>query len=304
MDFSELSARAPWRDPEIPAAVLQASALSALAAAPRPAEVPSSGAFDLSPGLGFHTWPELFLQLAGSRWFHCPGGAVVGESGMGVLVPRGVPHQERGEALDGDEACLVVMPFSGRVTLHVSWMRREERVRSSHWAEYPDRDGVSTDRLCDELAAARHAGAGEDELTTLYQVVLHHLQRVIRGGELRAEGGGNPLVARTRRLVTFHLHEPDLGVERLARELGVSPDHLGRRFRAETGETLVSHIARRRIDTAAELLAEGRIPIRAAAWSCGFRDPQYFSRVFRRLRGTSPREWSNDRHHTSSAPLA
>lgn len=300
MDFSELSARAPWQDETLPPEHLHALALEALLSPPRPAEVPSAQAFDYRSGLGFHTWPELFLQLAGSRCFHCPGGTVVGVSGMGVLVPRGVAHHERGEVLDQAEACLVVMPFSGRTTVHVSWMRGEDRLRTTHWAEYPDRDGVGTDRLCDELAAARAAGADDDELVAHYRVVLHHLLRVVRGGAVR-EGTGSALVARARRLVVMRLHEPELGVERLARDLGVCPDHLGRRFRAETGETLVAHIARCRVDTAAELLADGRIPVRAAAWSCGFRDPQYFSRVFRRLRGTSPREWINDHLPTARA---
>lgn len=297
MDFSELSARAPWNAPELPPPALHRSVLEALVADPdrlAVAVAPPAGTFDPSSGWPFHPWPELFVQLTGERSFRCPGGVVGVRPGQTVLIPRGVPHHER--ALAGSaEACLLIMPRPGQVAVHVSWRRGEDALRIDLHGTYADAVGATGERMCDELAAARTAGASPGELRVLLAAGLWHLLRCVRAGPLQEADAPGGLVGRCLRLVACRLHEHDLGVEGLARDLGVGADHLGRCFRRATGETLVGHLVRRRIDAAADLLVDGGLPVRAAAWACGFRDPLYFSRVFRRLKGVPPRAWGGTR---------
>jgi AraC-like DNA-binding protein len=46
-----------------------------------------------------------------------------------------------------------------------------------------------------------------------------------------------------------------------------------------------------RLKRAADLLEETDESIQEIAYSCGFREPNYFSRVFRKKYGRSPREF-------------
>lgn len=290
MDFSELSGRAPWMQDALPCGDLHAQVIEAFAVGGAVLRVaPGAQAFDPGCGWPFHTWPELFLQLAGRRTFRCPGGTIASEPGQAVLIPRGIPHQERAQDLGQGECCLVVMPRARRLILHLSHLAGSLRLPTHHYADYGDPDGASTDLLCDEVAAAVAGGDGR-AVAPAFTALLWHQWRCVRSGE-DPPGAGSALVERCRRLASMRLTEPGLGVERLARDLGVGADHLGRCFRRETGETLIGHIVRRRIDMAAGLLAERHLPVRAAAWACGFRDPLYFSRVFRRLKGVPPRAW-------------
>jgi AraC-like DNA-binding protein len=101
----------------------------------------------------------------------------------------------------------------------------------------------------------------------------------------------DPLVERARHFVTTHLTHQDLGVGWIADRVRCNADHLSHRFRQVTGETLLSLITERRMEVATLLLRQSSEGVAQVARSCGYRDPAYFSRVFRKRFGQSPREW-------------
>ncbi|MFG2427464.1 helix-turn-helix domain-containing protein [Streptomyces sp. NPDC048590] len=80
-----------------------------------------------------------------------------------------------------------------------------------------------------------------------------------------------------------------LTVPEVARAAGVSHNHLLRLFRAETGETVVACIRRRRMERARHLLRESTLPIPAVAAAVGVEDLQSFNKACRRVLGASPR---------------
>ena len=84
----------------------------------------------------------------------------------------------------------------------------------------------------------------------------------------------------------------DIGVRDVADFVGVSESHLYRVFSAELGMAPAQFLIRCRIQEAASLLRNTSLSVGEVAVSCGFRDPLYFSRVFRRIEGISPREYA------------
>jgi AraC-like DNA-binding protein len=80
-----------------------------------------------------------------------------------------------------------------------------------------------------------------------------------------------------------------LTVPDVARVAGVSHNHLTRLFRAETGDTVVTHIRRRRLARARHLLRESTLPIPAVAAAVGIGDLQAFNKACRRELGAPPR---------------
>jgi len=88
--------------------------------------------------------------------------------------------------------------------------------------------------------------------------------------------------------IESHLAEP-LTVPDVARAAGISHNHLTRLFRAETGDTVVAHIRRRRLERARHLLRESTLPIPAIAASVGIGDLHAFNKACRRELGASPR---------------
>ena len=78
-----------------------------------------------------------------------------------------------------------------------------------------------------------------------------------------------------------------LTLDELAAEAGLAPKYLCRVFRQVTGRTPIDYLNYYRIECAAELLCTTTDSITDVALSCGFNDPSYFSRMFRRQKRVS-----------------
>ncbi|PTQ52782.1 MAG: DNA-binding response regulator, AraC family [Hydrogenibacillus schlegelii] len=92
-----------------------------------------------------------------------------------------------------------------------------------------------------------------------------------------------------------------LSLTQVARAVGVNPFTLSRLFKLRTGLTFVEYLTHRRISEAKRLLMETDLPMKTIALSVGFRDPNYMSRVFRRVTGHPPSAYRS-RPMTPEAP--
>lgn len=104
-------------------------------------------------------------------------------------------------------------------------------------------------------------------------------------------GGGvtaTPVVGRAMALIETRL-VGRLAVAEIARAVGISHNQLTRLFRAETGQTVVAYVRRRRLERARHLLRETTMSIPAIAASVGIADLQAFNKACRREFGASPR---------------
>ncbi len=94
-------------------------------------------------------------------------------------------------------------------------------------------------------------------------------------------------VERVAAIMIERLADP-LSVPRLAREVGVSQNHLARRFRLRFGMTIPRFLLSRRIERARQLLVATDQPVGAIAAVVGLADAQHFNKQFRRFVGHSP----------------
>jgi len=114
------------------------------------------------------------------------------------------------------------------------------------------------------------------------------LWQLTEGGESTGGEGGRPEVREAVQLIERRLPEP-LRVPTIAREVGLSHNHLLRLFREATGQTIAGYIRRRRAERARHLLQHTTMPINAVAASVGITDLQAFNKTIRREFGRSPR---------------
>lgn len=81
---------------------------------------------------------------------------------------------------------------------------------------------------------------------------------------------------------------------RLAEAAGVSEDYVSRTFRNETGLTPWEYLTRLRIAKAKELLVSDSGSVASIAARVGIDDQAYFSRVFRKVTGTTPQAFRSE----------
>jgi AraC-like DNA-binding protein len=84
---------------------------------------------------------------------------------------------------------------------------------------------------------------------------------------------------------------------KVAEAVGYNADYLGRIYRNMYGCTLTEAIHRRRIGKACDFLLDKNLTIEQIAPMCGFTDPDYFRRVFRRYMQVAPGDYRNEFAH-------
>jgi AraC-like DNA-binding protein len=112
------------------------------------------------------------------------------------------------------------------------------------------------------------------------------------GSASSAEAATHPAVSAAIAYIEANLAQP-LTIPALARMAGVSHNHLTRLFHAETGQTVIAYIRRRRMARARHLLVSSTLSIPAVAASVGIPDLQAFNKICRRELGGSPRAVRN-----------
>jgi AraC-like DNA-binding protein len=113
--------------------------------------------------------------------------------------------------------------------------------------------------------------------------------RLVRG-ERVASGDSAPsdyLVSQTKVLLRTCLAEP-VRLAELAAAVGVSEEHLARRFKQTTGTTVFGYLRRLRIERAKHYLATSEQNLSQIAVRVGFSSPTLFGRSFRDETGLTP----------------
>ena len=87
---------------------------------------------------------------------------------------------------------------------------------------------------------------------------------------------------------------PNYELDELLRSAPYCYDYLCRLFRQEMHTTPHKYLANLRLQTAADILRAGGSSITEAARMCGYHDPLYFSRMFKKKFGVSPREYGKN----------
>ena len=85
--------------------------------------------------------------------------------------------------------------------------------------------------------------------------------------------------------------DPEFKVAECITRMGYNPDYMRRLFKTEMGITPTDMLIEKRIENAKKLLSTHRYPeltVSEIAYSCGFYDSNYFTRVFKKETGILP----------------
>ena len=218
--------------------------------------------------------------------------------------------------IDGQEAHLragelLIIP---RNTRHIYWAA-EDNPWSIYWVHFLGVDaGYYIDRIprsgqpvpidpAAQAEAARlfrycldalYGGYGLPALIYAAQSVQHILSLLLyRNQALPMEQRKKHRRAGFDAIVAFmqsNLQEP-LRLQDFAREAGMSASHFSELFRVQTGRSPMAYFIDIRMRHACRLLDLSNQPIKSVAIECGYRDPYYFSRVFKKVMGSSPKRY-------------
>ena len=99
------------------------------------------------------------------------------------------------------------------------------------------------------------------------------------------------MIQRAKEYIAQHYLDPDLSLNQVATQVNLSPSHFSAVFSQECGTTFKEYLTEIRIRKAKELLRTTAHRSYEISYQIGYNDPHYFSHVFRKMTGLSPREF-------------
>jgi AraC-like DNA-binding protein len=201
-----------------------------------------------------------------------------------VLLNNGEPYQMRTE---GEHIATVL-------TMRQSWI---ERWLPEPWTAVAKPFGIET-KWAAPLGRLITAIVDDVDAAALPRSIIAEqigpLLALAAG--YRPSGSGSHRARLRRRLLQLieeRAADPHLDVMAVASELGISKRYV-HALLAEAGTTFRDSMNSIRLERARQCLADSRRTghrISEIAWRCGFLDPDYFARIFRRKYGRAPSEW-------------
>ncbi len=259
-------------------------------------------------GSFFHLSSEIFLQLSGSCYFEFPQQQLVINPRDIVIVPPGLPHKEtvlpRGQEPFSN---LVYMVGEEGASVHLAGCRRRTADAVISDLPYPiylealpvRRFYKSMTGIMEEIPSDR-----SDESRNLRRHLFHSLllQTLLDLGAPTDKASFIPVgdypqgnrkhyrVGVAQRMIQEHIMGPMPLVSDLAAAVKCSPNHLSTLFHDVVGVTIKEYINALKLDYARRIIETTTYNISEIAWSCGYHDTPYFTKIFRRRFGFSPVE--------------
>lgn len=143
-------------------------------------------------------------------------------------------------------------------------------------------------RICGSMTDGAKA-LGNLEQTRSYMHDL--LARVLDQHETMSQKKYADLIAAAQEYIQLYYNDETISLNKVAAYVNVSPNYFSTVFRQETGETFIECLTKVRMVHAKELLRTTKRKTSDIGYEVGYKDPHYFSSLFKRMEGVTPKEY-------------
>lgn len=241
-----------------------------------------------------HPSHEIYYLSRGSRIFIINGKMLNVLQGSIVVIPPYIPHQVLNTTVSSYRSFIVNLT-ANTVPAHQQYkFKKDSSVLSNDYIVLkPSKKEIE---MCERLSKSAHSellSQSNNHEIMLYGIALEMLTLCQRIYDATGEQVAVvPLAEATRiDLIIRFINEryyDNLSLQRLADSFFVSPSYLSRRFKKETGISIVDYINSVRIQKAISLFLNSKNSVSAVAKKCGFTSTQNFNRVFKQITGCPP----------------
>lgn len=235
----------------------------------------------------FHSQHELYYLVSGETKYLVGDEIFRLEPGDFIMVPRGVLHQADSETCLHNER--ILLSFEDEIFDPVTRPYLEELCACKQ-IRIPANTRPAAEELLRKLQnESERPDPFQPALSRLYILELVTLLCRLRCDCAPKEESG------IIRAVLEYIREnysQDLSLKTLSRQFAISESCLSRKFKAAAGVGISEYITNVRIHHAAQLLTGSDLSVTEVASRCGYNDSNYFSAVFKKVKGTTPLKYS------------
>jgi two-component system response regulator YesN len=127
-------------------------------------------------------------------------------------------------------------------------------------------------------------------IDTLREWTFEMFQKLKQKLQVSEKHAKKSIIKQVQEIVMEHLSE-NISVKTIAEKVYLHPVYLSKLYKSETGESLGDYIIRIKMERAAFLLKHSNLKIYEITSELGYQNPQYFSRIFKKVYGMTPQEF-------------
>lgn len=144
----------------------------------------------------------------------------------------------------------------------------------------------------DAMKHAINTSESLDDIKIYIEQLLKHAL------ELRNAASGrrySDIIENAKNQIEHTYMSEDISLNKIAASVGMSPSYFSSVFSREMGKTFIEYLTEIRIEKAKELLVCSSMKSSEICFKIGYKDPHYFSYIFKKTLGCSPKEYRSKR---------
>lgn len=182
----------------------------------------------------------------------------------------------------GDQFDSMLMRYNALISL----MKIAVRMTAKNSPEADEKDiAAQLSGEFDILSAAGSRGSFRKAAEGMLQKALDARQ------DSAAEMKYSHVISRAEKYVRDNFCDPNISLISAAKHVGMSAAHFSTVFSQTTGRPFITYLTALRIERAKELLSNTGMKLADIAMEIGYNEPNYFSHVFRKNEGITPKEY-------------
>jgi two-component system response regulator YesN len=119
---------------------------------------------------------------------------------------------------------------------------------------------------------------------------ISEAKRITEAIKSQKEDNTSDLILEAKEFIKGNYNE-ELHLKDVATAISISPQYLSKIFKDEVGINFIDYLTTVRIEEAKKMLKQENLSIKEICFRIGYNDPNYFSRLFKKIVGISPTEY-------------
>lgn len=133
------------------------------------------------------------------------------------------------------------------------------------------------------------------QLNINYETMKHYIKKIFSQAiELRDEitsKNNNQMIHKAKEFIQNNFTKDDISLNLVAANVYTSPTHFSAVFSQKTGQTFIKYLTDLRMNKAKELLKCTDMKTSEISYSIGYKDPHYFSYLFKKTQNCTPTQY-------------
>ncbi|PMG27720.1 AraC family transcriptional regulator [Vibrio splendidus] len=213
---------------------------------------------------------------------------VIAKAGDAIFIPPNCWNKP-----NWDTDCSVLSMLFGRRQLGLSLVSKrkgEESFYDIQKHSIQTRSGFAIDNILEALSSLARESNKQPMDELLLQALLQYSKTMLEAPVEKSHSRVQDVYQGICIYIQENFHR-QITRDSIASRFSISSNHLSRMFRQQGHMTLAEYITRVRIDRAKFMLKKYNFKLNEVALRCGFKDVNYFCRVFKNRTGRTPTEY-------------